>query len=911
MKIKMISGKLPHNTSAENVCVFSHYDNENVVSEYVYNYLKELKNASCDIVFVSTSKLLSPKIILELENYCSIVIVRENEGYDFGSYKCGIELIDNIERYRRLIIANDSVYGPLSDINSLISYGDNILDIWGATDSYDISYHIQSYFMVYSSTVFLSSIFTHFWNQVALISNETADFKKLIIDNYEVGGSTYFIAHGFKLGAFCGNDNITEYVKGYISEIPKNSLPHLNYRVDNTLNPTHFYWDFLIRDFNCPFIKKELLLKNPVNIRIDNWINFITKYSEYNINLILSDSNRINKDYKQERFDWFFEEVETSSGIKLPYFLTQILTVWPDLIDTKGVSIENESSILNLLAYWENPIKLNAKDILWPKNNIFPPVVYEIDDSVSQDAVLPITKGLIAAWRTREDLQSFIDINTEIGRNQLILWKLAHGCNEYRYLSLTEEEKNILNSFLEDKFSHLPTIAKLLPCLYINDEKISKSLLNFDVDVFNQCWAESKNFLLSLIGEIKIFDNFEKNKIIQNKPFGTFSDYGVNAIGFPRAFFGIAEDVRTTALALMMANVPLSVCSSPIPLSTKEDYNGWIEGFIRDEPTYNVNIINMPSADTFQLLLRGWAGLFINRYNIAAWQWELPIWPKKWIPMLEIVDEIWAQSHFVEEMFKKYTNKPVIYMPLAIEQPKFNANPRSYYGIPNDSYVYLSVFDCNSWIKRKNPLASIKAFSLAFPNKNDKVNLVVKLMNPREGIFELEELINYANQDNRIILINETLSRNDMLALINCCDVFVSLHRSEGFGRVIAESMIMGKPVISTNFSGSVDFAHEGTAFIVNGPLIEVKKGDYVEFEEQYWMDPDIEIASNQFRLCFEQPDLTGKIAEEGQLYIQKNHSIEAYAKRLSHRLNEIRVLKDDFRTQVIKDLTKANDICI
>ena len=144
------------------------------------------------------------------------------------------------------------------------------------------------------------------------------------------------------------------------------------------------------------------------------------------------------------------------------------------------------------------------------------------------------------------------------------------------------------------------------------------------------------------------------------------------------------------------------------------------------------------------------------------------------------------------------------------------------------------------------------------------------------------------SKDPRIVLIDRFLPRQDMLALIDACDVFVSLHRSEGFGRVIAEAMYMGKPVISTNFSGSVDFAFEGTAYIVDGPLVPLQPGDYVDIAGQYWMEPDIGMASEAFKACLDNPERTRAIALAGQRQIAENHTIFNIAVRYLHRLKAL-----------------------
>jgi len=912
--IRLQEGYLPIN-KADNICIFSHYDNENQVADYVYYYLKELQKNLCDIIFVSTCDILDTTTIIKLRQYCAIVIVRDNIGYDFGSYKCGIESVGELRAYKRLIIANDSVYGPLYDLKDLIEYGDkNLIDIWGATDSYEINYHIQSYFIVYSHSVINSKTFKDFWDHVVYLSNEIPNFKMQIVENYEIGGSNHFITHGFKLGALCNIKEVTLDIEAKLSildEKERNRYAYLTENLKNPLNQTHFFWDFLIKYHKYPFIKKELLALNPININLENWDLMIQNISKYDLKLITNHLNEIQRDKKIDRFQWFFDNTKTKTGVVLPYFLTQLLTVWPDLNDTKGVNNESENGVLCTLAWWENPGRLLAKDIQWPANNIFPSIVYEQAEEIIQDQVLMITKGMIAAYKTREDLQHF-SLDTEIGRNQFVLWRLSSGKKEYRYLSLSEEEKDILQSpvtLFNGVISHLPKLSLLLPSLYVNDSKTVRQLMSCNVETFNQCWDKSKDVLLSLIDDESPISNLMQATFFREKPFGTYSNCGVNTIGFPRAFFGIAEDVRTTTQALLLAGVPTAVCSAPIPLATKCSTNGWIETMIRQEATYNVNIINMPAADTFQLLLRGWSGLFVNRYNIGAWQWELPNWPKKWVPLLNMIDEIWAQSRFVEKMFKAITKKPVHYMPLSVEEPIFDILPRSEFNINNDEFVYMSVFDGNSWIARKNPLAAVKAFTRSFPKEKTDVTLVVKVMNSRPGLKEYDELLRFVENDSRIRLIDATLSRNDMLALLNCCDVFVSLHRSEGFGRVIAECMLMGKPVISTNFSGSLDFAHEGTAFIVDGPLIEVQSGDYVEFEGQYWMDPDIDIAVEHFKTCYEQPGLTGLIAKKGQLYVQEYHSIKASAIRFADRLNELNLINHNcWGSSIVKQYNGLDD---
>ena len=372
---------------------------------------------------------------------------------------------------------------------------------------------------------------------------------------------------------------------------------------------------------------------------------------------------------------------------------------------------------------------------------------------------------------------------------------------------------------------------------------------------------------------------------------GSTGSGGINIIGLPSGQFGIGEDARTATRALLKAGITPVVCEPPIPLASASVQKEWLSSLIRPAPEYKVNLITMPAADTLRLFFLQWSGALHQHYNICAWQWELPHWPKSWHKLMSIPDEIWAQSRFVQRMFQQVTGKPVTYMPLAVDEPVFKPRSREHFDLNEEASTFLSVFDCNSWFQRKNPMCAIRAFQQAVPKGRNDVQLVIKMMNSRTDLPEYRELMRTAAQDLRIVVMDEFLTRNDMLALLQCADVFVSLHRSEGFGRVLAECMLMGKPVISTNYSGSLDFAFEGTAYVVDGPLVPLKKGDYSEYEGQQWMDPDVGLAAQAMRRCVDDPSGTAAMALRGQAHVQTHHSIEAIAQRYQARLAQLGVV--------------------
>lgn len=132
------------------------------------------------------------------------------------------------------------------------------------------------------------------------------------------------------------------------------------------------------------------------------------------------------------------------------------------------------------------------------------------------------------------------------------------------------------------------------------------------------------------------------------------------------------------------------------------------------------------------------------------------------------------------------------------------------------------------------------------------------------------------------------MSRGQLLDLYRCIDVYVSLHRSEGFGRNIAEAMLLGKPVIVTAHSGNMDFTlHDNTA-LVPARLRMVREGEYPFGAGQLWADPDVDIAAELMRRMVEDRTWREGLAERAQQYIARAHSPQTVGEAWARRLDEL-----------------------
>ena len=211
-----------------------------------------------------------------------------------------------------------------------------------------------------------------------------------------------------------------------------------------------------------------------------------------------------------------------------------------------------------------------------------------------------------------------------------------------------------------------------------------------------------------------------------------------------------------------------------------------------------------------------------DKYNIGYWLWELDIIPDSWIPWLQHFDEVWCASSFIKDSIQKspgYDGTIIKVLPIPQDLSQIEQSDTEI-DIPQTSplaflmklgsskpFVFLVVFDFQSFVIRKNPEASIKAFIKAFPLAQDLHQKHMLIVKGHSGTAEeVDGLRKVAQNDPRIVIINQLISQEENEQLHRYQDCYVSLHRSEGYGMNILESMESGMPVIATNYSANVDF---------------------------------------------------------------------------------------------------------
>ena len=139
-----------------------------------------------------------------------------------------------------------------------------------------------------------------------------------------------------------------------------------------------------------------------------------------------------------------------------------------------------------------------------------------------------------------------------------------------------------------------------------------------------------------------------------------------------------------------------------------------------------------------------------------------------------------------------------------------------------------------------------------------------------------------------VIVIDKVLSDNEVKNLVRCCDCFVSLHRSEGYGRGLAEAMFLGKPVIATDYGGNLDFMNDTNSCLIRYSLINVEEGQYPFAEGQVWADPDVDDAVDYMLQLLTDRDYGRSLGETAGRDIRVHFSYRATGLRYQNRLEQI-----------------------
>lgn len=364
---------------------------------------------------------------------------------------------------------------------------------------------------------------------------------------------------------------------------------------------------------------------------------------------------------------------------------------------------------------------------------------------------------------------------------------------------------------------------------------------------------------------------------------------GLNLVGYPDTPSGVGESLRACARAASAVGLPFEITrlgAPPPPSQAVTEWSSHISGRAPHPVTIlHVNADNLPQAyDELS------SSHFDGSYTVGLWHWELPRLPERWWGSFELISEVWAPSRFVQEAVSQVSPLPVALMPhaVAFEEPTTDpAEVRRRLGLPTDRFLVLTMFDFPSVRERKNPAAALEAFSRAFP-EDGQAALVIKVHRAERHEAELRELEGWVASRPHVTLLERTLSREEVLELEASCDAFLSLHRSEGFGLVLAECMFMGKPVVATHWSANTDFMTSHNSCPVDYELATLEESYGPYDRGQVWADPDVDHAARLLRRLYEEEAYRREIGSAARASIRRQLAPEVIGRRYRERLQAV-----------------------
>lgn len=284
----------------------------------------------------------------------------------------------------------------------------------------------------------------------------------------------------------------------------------------------------------------------------------------------------------------------------------------------------------------------------------------------------------------------------------------------------------------------------------------------------------------------------------------------------------------------------------------------------------NINAPYMKYA--FHLLGRSFLR---EKYITAYWAWELPRAPEGWRDGFARAHRVAAPSQFVANAIAALEIGPEVLVaphPVAIEGLPPVA-PRTAPVGASAPFAIVAALSVASGFARKNPLALIAAFERAFGGARDR-RLRLLISGAEHYPPAVTALRHAVGDAGNIELTFDAFDRAEYWRWWGAPDLYASLHRAEGFGLPLAESMCRGVPALATHWSANAEYMDETNALPVHYSLVPViDEQQKYPADGQSWAEADIDHAAALMVRAAADPDWLAALAAKGRADALKRFS--------------------------------------
>ena len=367
----------------------------------------------------------------------------------------------------------------------------------------------------------------------------------------------------------------------------------------------------------------------------------------------------------------------------------------------------------------------------------------------------------------------------------------------------------------------------------------------------------------------------------------TVPQRGITVVGDLTGRVSLSKAMRDFILCLKDAGIPFQTYDTLLkPQIPESDVKGIVTPIAEFDPLRYTHVVMMYRCP----LEKEWMPKQVFA-RIAFHESEHGI--HQTAPFLkESGDTIIGMSDFNYNYYKQAFPGQPVYKILYPFRPKLTVAPppedlRNRLGIDKDDFVVFFNFDFGSYY-RKNISAELKAFALAFKG-DKKAKLVFKTKGAdanRHQVAEMMALVEELGICEQFVHIPQYLSRADLDGLTAACDVYLSLHRAEGFGLGMAEAMSQGKPVVATNWSANTEFCRPDTAWCIPYRIVPVLPHEYMVATKE-WAEADTEAAAAALREIRNDPESAAVRASRGAVFMREYFSLDNFKRSVETFLNE------------------------
>lgn len=285
-----------------------------------------------------------------------------------------------------------------------------------------------------------------------------------------------------------------------------------------------------------------------------------------------------------------------------------------------------------------------------------------------------------------------------------------------------------------------------------------------------------------------------------------------------------------------------------------------------------------------------------DAYNIGMFIWETQVLPAEWVAACNRMDEIWVSCRWNAEVCASAgIHRPIRVFGCCVSPEEYtDGKPIVIPGLDPDTYKFYSIFQ---WSARKNPAALIRAYLSAFKNA-DRVALIIKTYGMNYSKEEEAQVCSAVDEirrqvggrQPRMMLITKLLTKAQMLAFHRLGDCFVLPHRSEGWGLPHFEACMMGKPVITTNYGGNLEFTKPEHSYLADYRLVPLKGMEWFKWytPDMKWAEADVEMVGRLMRHVYENRDEAAAKGRAAKKFVSENFSWKRVGLEIRARLEEI-----------------------